>query len=120
MTSTAEWLKSIGLGEYAQRFAENAIDISILRDLTDLDLKELGVLLGHRRKMLRAIAELAEASSSAHPAIEPKPEPFGEAERRYLTVVFCDLVGSAAMSTRLDPEDMWRVVASYHGAIGQS
>src|SRR6516164_4477310 len=118
MTSTAEWLESIGLGEYAQRFAENAIDISILRDLTDLDLKELGVLLGHRRKMLRAIAELAEASSSTHPAIEPKPEPFGEAERRHLTVVFCDLVGSAAMSTRLDPEDMWRVVALYQAAIG--
>jgi len=73
MTSTAEWLKSIGLGEYAQRFAENAIDISILRDLTDLDLKELGVLLGHRRKMLRAIAELGGASSSADPAIESKP-----------------------------------------------
>jgi class 3 adenylate cyclase/predicted ATPase len=118
MTSTAEWLESIGLGEYAQRFAENAIDISILRDLTDLDLKELGVLLGHRRKMLRAIAELGEASSSTRPAIEPKPEPFGEAERRHLTVVFCDLVGSAAMSTRLDPEDMWRVVASYQAAIG--
>jgi hypothetical protein len=60
MTSTAEWLESIGLGEYAQRFAENAIDISILRDLTDQDLKELGVLLGHRRKMLRAIAELGD------------------------------------------------------------
>src|SRR6516162_9188930 len=118
MTSTAEWLKSIGLGEYAQRFAENAIDISILRDLTDLDLKELGVLLGHRRKMLRAIAELAAASSSAHPAIEPKAESRDEAERRHLTVVFCDLVGSAAMSTRLDPEDMWRVVASYQAAIG--
>ena len=118
MTSTAEWLKSIGLGEYAQRFAENAIDISILRDLTDLDLKELGVLLGHRRKMLRAIAELGGASSSADPAIESKPEPFGEAERRYLTVVFCDLVGSAAMSTLLDPEDMWQVVGSYQAAIG--
>src|SRR6516164_5904089 len=117
MTSTAEWLKSIGLGEYAQRFAENAIDFSILRDLTDLDLKELGVLLGHRRKILRAIAELAEASSSADPAIEPKAEPFGEAERRYLTVVFCDLVGSAEMSTRLDPEDMWQVVGSYQAAI---
>jgi hypothetical protein len=62
MTSTAEWLESIGLGEYAQRFAENAIDFSILRDLTDQDLKELGVLLGHRRKMLRAIAGLGEAS----------------------------------------------------------
>jgi class 3 adenylate cyclase len=113
MTS-AEWLESIGLGEYAQRFADNAIDMPILRDLTDQDLKELGVLLGHRRKMLRAIAELGEASSiaSARPATEPKPESSGEAERRYLTLMFCDLVGSTALSTRLDPEDMWRVVAS--------
>ena len=120
MTSTAEWLESISLGEYAQRFADNAIDMPILRDLTDQDLKELGVLLGHRRKMLRAIAELGEASSiaSARPATEPKPESSGEAERRYLTLMFCDLVGSTALSTRLDPEDMWRVVASYQAAIG--
>ena len=119
MTSTAEWLESIGLGEYTQRFAENAIELSILRDLTEQDLKELGVLLGHRRKMLRAIAELGEAISvaSTRPATEPKSEPRDEAERRHLTVVFCDLVGSTALSTRLDPEDMWRVVASYHAAI---
>src|SRR6516164_11611512 len=96
MTSTAEWLESIGLGEYAQRFAENAIDFSILRDLTDQDLKELGVLLGHRRKMLRSIAGLGEASNVlAGSATEPKAESRDEAERRHLTVVFCDLVGSA-------------------------
>src|SRR6516164_7543859 len=118
MTSTAEWLESIGLGEYAQRFAENAIDFSILRDLTDQDLKELGVLLGHRRKMLRSIAGLGEASNVlAGPATEPKAEARDEAERRHLTVVFCDLVGSTALSTRLDPEDMWRVVGSYQAAI---
>src|SRR6516162_4419892 len=58
MKGVAEWLASIGLGEYAQRFADNAIDLSVLRDLTDQDLKDLGVLLGHRRKILRAIAEL--------------------------------------------------------------
>ena len=58
MKGIAEWLASLGLGEYAQRFAENAIDLSVVRDLTEPDLKELGVLLGHRRKMLRAIAEL--------------------------------------------------------------
>ena len=58
MRDIAEWLASIGLGEYAQRFAENAIDLSIVRDLTEQDLKDLGVLLGHRRKILRAIAEL--------------------------------------------------------------
>ncbi|HYQ09209.1 MAG TPA: SAM domain-containing protein, partial [Xanthobacteraceae bacterium] len=75
MTSTVEWLKSIGLGEYAQRFAENAIDLSILRDLTDQDLKELGVLLGHRRKMLRAIAGLgAAAIAPAGSATQPKTE----------------------------------------------
>ncbi len=120
MMGVAEWLESIGLAEYAQRFAENAIDLSVLRDLTDQDLKELGVLLGHRRKMLRAIAELGEAIpiASAEPATEPKPKPSDEAERRYLTVMFCDLVGSTALSTRLDPEDMWRVVASYQAAIG--
>jgi class 3 adenylate cyclase len=116
MTSTAEWLESIGLGEYAQRFAENAIDFSILRDLTDQDLKELGVLLGHRRKMLRAIARLGEAAP-ADSATEPKTGSRDEAERRHLTVLFCDLVGSTALSTRLDPEEMWRVVASYQAAI---
>src|SRR6266481_5399891 len=58
MTGIAEWLASIGLGEYAQRFGENAIDLSVVRDLTEQDLKDLGVLLGHRRKMLRAIADL--------------------------------------------------------------
>src|SRR5215472_4990813 len=118
MTSTVEWLKSIGLGEYAQRFAENAIDLSILRDLTDQDLKELGVLLGHRRKMLRAIAGLgAAAIAPAGSATQPKTESRDEAERRHLTVMFCDLVGSTALSTRLDPEEMWRVVASYQAAI---
>ena len=58
MNSIAEWLASIGLSEYAQRFADNAIDLSVIRDLSEQDLKDLGVLLGHRRKMLRAIAEL--------------------------------------------------------------
>jgi hypothetical protein len=60
MNGIAEWLASLGMEEYAQRFAENAIDLSVVRDLTEQDLKDLGVLLGHRRKMLRAIAELGE------------------------------------------------------------
>ena len=113
MRGATEWLESIGLGQYAQRFAENAIDLSIVRDLTEQDLKDLGVLLGHRRKMLRAIAELDEVAS-APPKTVTESE---EAERRYLTVMFCDLVGSAALSARLDPEDMWRVMASYHACI---
>src|SRR6516162_561495 len=120
MKGIAEWLESIGLAEYTQRFAENAIDVSTLRDLTDQDLKELGVLLGHRRKMLRAIAELdvTTAIASTAAAIKPEREPSNEAERRHLTVMFCDLVGSTALATRLDAEDMLRAIASYQAAIG--
>src|SRR5262245_24207826 len=99
MKGVAEWLASIGLGEYAQRFADNAIDLSVVRDLTEQDLKELGVLLGHRRKMLRAITELdPTALAPAETATEPVPR--DEAERRQLTVMFCDLVGSTALSVR--------------------
>src|SRR5262245_38012613 len=117
MTSTAEWLESIGLGEYAQRFAENAIDLSILRDLTDQDLKELGVLLGHRRKMLRAIAGLgAAAIAPAGSATQPKTV---SPERRHLTVMFCDLVGSAALSTRLDPEDLREIISAYKKCVAE-
>ena len=95
----AEWLASIGLSEYAQRFADNAIDLSIIRDLTEQDLKDLGVLLGHRRKILRAIAEL---DGVAPAPIETATEPVlrDEAERRHLTVMICDLVGSTALSAR--------------------
>jgi class 3 adenylate cyclase len=118
MTDIAEWLASIGLGEYAQRFAENAIDLSVVRDLTEQDLKELGVLLGHRRKMLRAIAELdGVAPAPTETATEPVPR--DESERRHLTVMFCDLVGSTALSERLDPEDVWRVTASYQACTGE-
>jgi predicted ATPase/class 3 adenylate cyclase len=115
MKGIAEWLASLGLGEYAQRFSDNAIDLSVVRDLTEQDLKDLGVLLGHRRKMLRAIAELDPAA--AETATESVPR--DEAERRHLTVMFCDLVGSTALSAQLDPEEMWRVIASYHACIGE-
>ena len=118
MRGVAEWLESIGLSEYAQRFAENAIDLSVVRDLTEQDLKELGVLLGHRRKMLRAIAELdGVAPAPTETATEPVPR--DESERRHLTVMFCDLVGSTALSERLDPEDVWRVTASYQACTGE-
>ena len=105
----------------AQRFADNAISLSTLRDLTDQDLKELGVLLGHRRKMLRAIAELGATTviAPAAPTTGPERESPDDGERRHLTVMFCDLVGSTALSTRLDPEDMSRVIASYHACIGE-
>ena len=112
MHHISDWLKTLGLGQYAQCFAENGIDLSVLPDLTDQDLEKLGVLLGHRRKMLRAIAELNGAGSADRAVAEPvRPD---DIERRHLTVMFCDLVGSTALSTRLDPEDLRTVVKSYH------
>jgi class 3 adenylate cyclase len=102
MQPIAEWLDKLGLGHYAQRFAENGIDFSDLRHLTDQDLKDIGVLLGHRRRMLAAIAELAGAVPAAlQPITESEPKPSSGAERRQLTVVFCDLVGSTVLSGRL-------------------
>jgi class 3 adenylate cyclase/predicted ATPase len=120
MQDIAQWLESLGLKEYTQRFVENAIDLSILRDLTHQDLKDLGILLGHRSRILRGIAELGKTipivPTSA--ATVPGPRLSDAAERRYLAVMFCDLVGPTALSTRLDAEDMWRVVASYQACIG--
>ena len=88
------------------------IDLSVLPDLTDQDLEKLGVLLGHRRKMLRAIAEL-NADVRADTALA-EPPPQEDIERRHLTVMFCDLVGSTALSTQLDPEDLREIVGAYH------
>jgi len=118
MRGIAEWLGSIGLGEYARRFSEHAIDLSVLHDLTEQDLKELGVdKVGHRRKMLRAIADMDGAAlvMAASETIEPMPS--AEGERRQLTVMFCDLVGSTALAARLDPEDLSRVMNSYQDCI---
>jgi class 3 adenylate cyclase len=105
----AEWLAGIGLGRYAQIFVDNGIDLDVLPDLREEDLEGLGVLLGHRRKLLRAIANLAVADRSASGEIA-RPS---EAERRQLTVMFCDMVGSMALSSRLDPEDMREVIRLY-------
>src|SRR6266581_3684574 len=118
MKGIAEWLASIGLSEYAQHFADNAIDLSVVRDLTEQDLKDLGVLLGHRRKILRAIAEL-DSVAPAPTETATKPALRDEAERRHLTVMICDLVGSTALSARLDPEDMRAVIDAYHAACAR-
>ncbi|SDR61293.1 SAM domain (Sterile alpha motif) [Paraburkholderia tuberum] len=113
MGSIEEWLASLGLSEYVHSFAENGIDPSVLRDLTDQDLKDLGVLLGHRRKMLRAINQLGDSAAAISPTVAT-PLPRDDADRRQLTVVFCDLVGSTALSKRLDPEDMRKILAAYY------
>src|SRR5262249_5011782 len=118
MKGIAEWLASVGLSEYAQRFADNAIDLSVVRDLTEQDLKDLGVLLRHRRKILRAIAEL-DGVDPAPTETATEPVARDKAERRHLTVMICDLVGSTALSARLDPEDMRVVIDAYHAACAR-
>ena len=121
MPKIADWLKTLGMSEYAERFAESDIDTSVLPDLTDRDLKELGVSLGHRRKMLRAIAELSGvALTSPQPALMTAPKPQDTAERRQVTVMFCDLVGSTALSARMDPEDLREVISAYQKCVAGS
>src|SRR5262249_3413478 len=117
MKGIAEWLASIGLSEYAQRFTDNAIDLSVVRDLTEQDLKDLGVPLGHPRKHLGASTELPAAPAPIETATEPVAR--DEAERRHLTVMICDLVGSTALSAQLDPEDMRVVIDAYHAACAR-
>src|SRR6516162_629257 len=119
MQQVTDWLEKLGMSEYAQRFADNDIGFSILGDLTDQDLKDLGVAsLGHRRKLLRAIGERAVAaapSPESIPAAEPKPQ--DTAERRQVTVMFSDLVDSTALSARMDPEDLREVISAYQKCV---
>jgi class 3 adenylate cyclase len=125
MQQIAGWLEKLGLGQYAPRFAENDINFAILSDLTDQDLKELGVSsLGHRRQLLRAIVELNTVEKGA-PKFAPEtaapvtPQPQNAAERRQLTVMFVDLVGSTVLSARLDPEDMREIIVAYHRSCAE-
>ena len=129
MQQIAEWLKKLGMSEYAARFSENGIDVSVLPHLTDQDLKDLGVLLGHRRKILAATAELGSepVAPPAPPPVPPAPVSAAAAppptaaatagpdaaERRHLTVMFCDLVGSTAISAQLDAEEWRELVGAY-------
>jgi class 3 adenylate cyclase len=108
MQQIADWLEKLGMSEYAERFAENRIDFSVLPELTDQDLEKLGVLLGDRRKMLRAIVNLQaiDAPIAVATAASATPRRADTAERRQVTVMFSDLVGSTALSARMDPEDL--------------
>src|SRR5262252_5491124 len=124
MQQTADWLEKLGLSEYAQRFAENDIDFTILGDLTDQDLEKIGIAsLGHRRKLLRAIANLETIEKSA-PAVAvaapAAPLPLDAAERRQVTVMFADLVGSTALSARMDPEDLREVISAYQKCVAET
>jgi class 3 adenylate cyclase/tetratricopeptide (TPR) repeat protein len=121
MQQIAEWLEKLGMSEYVQRFAENGITAEALRHLTDQDLKDIGVLLGHRRIMLAAIGDLAGAPSAV-----PKPVAAAErkaqdaAERRQVTVMFSDLVGSTALAGRMDPEDLREVMSAYQECVAEA
>ena len=121
MQQIADWLKTLGMSEYAQRFAENDIDIAVLPHLTDQHLKDLGVSLGHRLKMLHVFAQLA-SSAPATPQPAPVTEPKSQdtAERRQVTVMFSDLVGSTALSARMDPEDLREVISAYQKCIAET
>ena len=111
------WLRGLGLGQYEALFRENEIDADVLSDLTELDLEKLGLPLGHRKRLLKAIAnvtarvDLAGASSPAQRTLQPAAE--SVAERRQVTVMFSDLVGSTALSTRMDPEDFREIISAY-------
>jgi class 3 adenylate cyclase/predicted ATPase len=114
------WLRRIGLAQYAEMFRANDIDIELLGRLTNDDLKDIGVVsFGHRKKLLEAIAELAGAFPvSPQPAIEPKAR--DAAERRQVTVMFSDLVGSTALSARMDPEDLREVISAYQKCVAET
>jgi class 3 adenylate cyclase len=117
----AEWLASVGMSEHARRFAENDIDTDVLPELTDRDLEQLGISLGHRRKILRAIRELGGTAAAAlQTTAVPEQKPQDSAERRQVTVMFCDLVGSTALSARMDPEDMREVISAYQKCVADT
>ncbi len=112
----AEWLRSLGLERYEAAFRDNEIDWAVMPELTADDLKDIGVAaVGHRRKLLAAIAALgSDADAAPEPAVGAPT-----AERRQLTVMFCDLVGSTELSARLDPEDLREVIAAYHRTVAE-
>ena len=119
------WLRSLGLGQYEAVFRENEIDETVLPSLTAEDLKELGVAaLGHRRKLLDAIAALrgdANASANRRPPVLRTERPLEDtAERRQVTVMFSDLVGSTALSARMDPEDLREVISAYQKCVAET
>ena len=112
MEEIADWLEKLGMSEYTQSFTEHRIDVSVLRYLTDQDLKDIGIPLGHRRKILAAIGELTGIAPATPKFAAGTELGTDTAERRQVTVMFSDLVGSMTLSTRMDPEDLREVRVS--------
>ena len=114
------WLRGLGLERYEPAFRDNEIDWEVLPKLTSDDLREIGVTaIGHRRKLLEAIAAIGATVPTALSAASNAPPPT-DAERRQLTIMFCDLVGSTPLSTRYDPEDLREIVGAYHRCVADT
>jgi class 3 adenylate cyclase len=113
-----KWLRGLELQQYVAAFRDNAVDAEILPELTDVDLEKLGVVLGHRKRLLKAIAALAApAAAMQATSVGSAPSRGHDAERRQLTVMFVDLVGSTALSVKLDPEDLGEIIGAYHSCV---
>ncbi len=125
MNDIRTWLEKHQFGKYSKVFAHNEIKVTDLKDLTEDDLRELGLPMGPRKRLLNIIADLTPSTADAKDSTKSIPgesdfiAPFGEAERRQLTVMFCDLVGSTALSTRFDPEDYREIIIDYQGAVSK-
>src|SRR5262249_48363206 len=118
------WLRNLGLGKYEPAFIENAIDFDVLPELTEDDLEKLGMTLGDRKRFIRAIKAMRGGSppASITGEVDQSPSkhlPMAAGERRHLTVMICDLVGSTALSARLDPEDMGAVIDAFQAACAR-
>ena len=117
ISTLREWLEGLGLGKYAGVFAENEIEMGDLAHLTEEDLRELGLPMGPRKRILNAVVDGSPSKMDTAPADQSVPAPSGEAERRQLTVMFCDLVGSTKLSRQLDPEELRDINRSYQDAV---
>src|SRR5262244_3207484 len=121
----AVWLQSLGLEQYEAAFRENEIDESVLPDLTEAHLRELGFPLGARLKILKAIGalhpdqSLTQVTDASVKSAAPNASPEDRAERRQVTVMFSDLVGSTALSARMDPEDLREVISAYQTCVAR-
>jgi len=120
MTELAAWLEKHGLGQFAQVLAENDIDMDVLASLTEDDLKELGFSIGHRRRFMNALKEASPPPAPIVTDVADAVDDRVSGERRQLTVMFCDLVGSTELSERLDPEEMRSVLQRYHAAVANA
>lgn len=119
-----DWLRGIGLEQYEATFREHEIVLEVLSELAECDLQSLGIPLGHRKRLVKAIRALV----AEGPAVKPSsprvpalaPDAVRLAERRQVTIMFCDLVGSTALSARLDPEDLREVIVAYQQCASQT